>query len=167
MRALVGALVLAVLAAACTSISSPSATPTTTPVATSSPAASETIECVRFPGPLPTGLTGDPCPSAIAAVLALVVPLKLSIARLHIAPGFFMCGIVWPGFQTGPVCAGPLIAAGTAMESYVAFVASPKVDAVQLFRALPNPRSVPLWKTTQWQATQVAYEVPPSGWVMP
>src|ERR1035437_6656137 len=59
--------------------------PTSTPT--------ETVICVPEPGPLPSAL-GDPCPSAIAAVRAVVEHVGEPIAEIYLQPGPFDCGVL-------------------------------------------------------------------------
>lgn len=119
-----------------------------------------------FSGQLPAGLEGDPCPSALAAVRAIVDPLGLPIARIYLEPGPFICGsYLWPGIGSPPVCFGPIIVPGTNMRGWIAFHGTDKVAAVALRRQVPrraSPASVPPWK-----AVVMALVVPPAGWVMP
>ena len=129
-------------------------------------ALAESVTCVPFPGQLPAGLEGDPCPSALKAVRAIVKRLDFQIARIYIEPGPFICGdYLWPGIGSPPVCYGPLIIPGTMMRGWVAFHGTDKVAAVELRREVPrraSPTVVPPWK-----ATVLAFIVPPTGWVMP
>jgi hypothetical protein len=148
--------------------SAASPSPVVTPSAsTPSPSAlAESVICVPFPGQLPAGLEGDPCPSALKAVRAIVKRLDFQIARIYIEPGPFICGdYLWPGIGSPPVCYGPLIIPGTMMRGWVAFHGTDKVAAVELRREVPrraSPTVVPPWK-----ATVLAFIVPPTGWVMP
>jgi hypothetical protein len=113
--------------------------------------------------PLPSGLQGDPCPSAIAATRAAVAPLGLTIARIHLEPGVFRCGAFWPGVGTPNVCLGPIVLPGTAMFGWVAFSGTAKVAAIQLSRT-PSFDTTP---SSPWRASLVAFDMPPAGWVMP
>jgi hypothetical protein len=139
---------------------------TPTPSAPAPSSAAESVACVPFTGQLPAGLEGDPCPSALAAVRAIVEPLKFPIARIYIEPGPFICGsYLWPGIGSPPVCFGPIILPGTKMHGWIAFQSTGKVAAVALSRRVPgraSPSSVP-----PWRAVLMVFVVPPAGWVMP
>jgi hypothetical protein len=133
-------------------------TPSPTPSASSIPSPSaSTVTCLPETAPLPSGLQGDPCPSAIAAVRAVVASLALPIARMHIEPGPFGCGDLWPGFGSPVICFGPIILPGTSMHGWVRFVGTAKVAAVELHRTPSRP----------WTPALRAFVVPPAGWVMP
>ncbi len=135
--------------------------------ASPTPLPSPIIACVPEAGPLPSGFDLNPCPSAIAAVRGAVAPLGLPVAQIHIQPGYFPCGQHWPGVGSPPVCFGPLTLPGTAMHGWVAFAGSEKVAAVQLTRRPPTGRGASPSGTGAWQASMVAFEVPPAGWLMP
>jgi hypothetical protein len=167
---------------ACTPTPSPSPTPqssiapapsasassrtTPSPSAPSPSLAAESAICVPFTGELPAGLEGDPCPSALAAVRAIVEPLGFPMARIYIEPGPFACGNdVWPGVTSPPICYGPIIFPGTTMHGWTAFQGTDKVAAVALSRQLPggaSPSIVP-----PWRAVLKDFAKPPTGWVMP
>ena len=124
------------------------------------------MTCVPFSDHLPAGLEGDPCPSALKAIRAIVARLDFPIARVYVEPGPFICGdYLWPGIGSPPVCFGPLIIPGTMMRGWVAFHETDKVAAVALRRDAPRRASPPV--VPQWRATVVAFVVPPTGWVMP
>jgi hypothetical protein len=143
---------------------SPQATPTPGPPSPS--LATESATCVPFTGELPAGLEGDPCPSALAAVRAIIEPLGFPIARIYIEPGPFLCGnYLWPGIESPPECFGPIIIPGTMMRGWVAFHRTDKVAAVELRRDVPR-RASP-FVVPPWRATVVAFVVPPTGCVMP
>lgn len=131
---------------------------------TSTPA--ETVICVPEKGPLPSALAGDPCPSAIAAVRAVVEPLGQSIARIYIEPGRFDCGVLWPGVGSPPLCFGPLILPGRTMHGWVSFSGTDKVAAVALARDVPVGGAIPS-PVPPWTASLVAFIVPPAGWSIP
>ena len=140
--------------------------PPVTPSPTGTPQA-ETVLCIPFVGPLPSGLEGDHCPSAIATVRAIVAPLKLPIARIVVKAGQFPCGGVWPGIPTiPPVCLGPLVFPGTTMTAWVSFSGTTKVAAVALYRPPPQP-DTSHGPNESWTARIAAFDVPPAGWVMP
>lgn len=145
---------------------SPSPLVTPTPSIPSPGPAAETVTCVPFTGQLPDGLEGDPCPSAVAAVRAIVEPLGFPIARIYIEPGPFTCGNdLWPGVKSPPVCFGAIVIPGTRMRSWVSFVGTDKVAAVALNRQVPgraSPSTVP-----PWTGVLEDFVVPPAGWVMP
>lgn len=109
------------------------------------------------------GGSGNPCPSALAAVQAVVAPLGLPMSQIRIQPGPFQCGVLWPGVQSPVVCFGPAIVPGASMHGWVAFVESTKVAAVGLYRTPPQG-STP---AGPWKASVVAFTVPPDGWLMP
>lgn len=131
-----------------------SSTPTVSSVASPS---GESITCLAEPGPLPSGLQGDPCPSAIAAVRVVVASLAMPIARMHVEPGPFHCGDLWPGAGSPIVCFGAMVLPGTWMHGWVTFVGTDKVAAVELHR-MPSHR---------WTPALRAFVVPPAGWVKP
>jgi hypothetical protein len=137
----------------------PSATPTAVPTPTPMP--SPVITCVRETGPVASGLGGDQCPAAIAATLATVAPLDLTVVRIYLAPGRFACGDFW---NTGThACFEALILPGTEMFGWVRFDGTPKVAAVQLSRRLPTA-SAP---ASPWKGRLAAFDVPPARWSMP
>lgn len=140
--------------------------PSATPLMSPSPAA-EFDTCLPDTGTEPSGLQGDPCPSAIAAVRALVAPLGLLIVAIYLEPGPFPCGpTLWPvPGSPPPVCLGIVVVPGTSMHGWVSFVGSPKVAAVYLHRSLPE-KSATSAPTPPWQASLSAFVVPPAGWVM-
>lgn len=125
-----------------------------------------TISCEPEPAPAPA-LQGDPCPGAISAVELAVAPVRLPIERMVIEPGPFYCDVIWPGATTAPACFGTLVIPGQFMHAWVRFVRSDMVAAVMLGRDLPADLTAPAQTPLPWNATLVAVEVPPSGWVMP
>ena len=142
---------------------SPQATPTPSPP---SPSLAAEPVCLPFTGELPAGLEGDPCPSALKAIRAIVEPLGFPIARIHVEPGPFICGhYLWPGIGSPPECFGPIIIPGTRMHGWSSFEGTDKVAAVELHRDVPRRASPPV--VPPWRATVVAFVVPPTGWVMP
>ena len=145
----------------------PSPTQSITPSASPTPsaAASPSITCVSDH----TSATGTPladeCPSAIAALEALVTRLG-PIARIRIEPGLFDCGNLWPGVGTPPACFGAAIFPGLAMHGWASFLGTGKVAAIALQRSsLQRSRVGPPFGP--WQARIVTLVVPPAGWVMP
>jgi hypothetical protein len=107
----------------------------------------------------------DECPSAIAALEALVTRLG-PIARIRIEPGLFDCGNLWPGVGTPPACFGAAIFPGLAMHGWASFLGTGKVAAIALQRSsLQRSRVGPPFGP--WQARIVTLVVPPAGWVMP
>lgn len=132
--------------------------PSPTPSASSVPSPSgQTVTCLPEIAPLPSGLQGDPCPSAIAAVRVVVASLGLPIARMHIEPGPFLCGDLWPGVGSPIICAGTPVIPGTSMHGWVTFVGTDKVAAAEVHRVPSHP----------WTPALRAFVVPPAGWVMP
>jgi hypothetical protein len=128
--------------------------------------AAESATCVPFTGELPVGLYGDPCPSALKAIRAIVARLDFPIARIYVEPGPFICGdYLWPGVTSPPICFGPIIIPGTMMHGWSSFEGTDKVAAVELRRGVPPRASPPV--VPPWRATVVAFVVPPTGWVMP
>lgn len=117
--------------------------------------------------PLPSSLSGDPCPSATVAVEVAVVPVGLPIDRIAIEPGPFYCDIVWPGVQMPAACYGAPVRPGQFMHAWVSFADSGKVAVVALGLDLPVNLDVPGAARPPWNATLVGVEVPPPGWVMP
>lgn len=149
------------------SATSPTPSPTPTPsvsLPTSTP--TETVVCVRQVAPLPAALAGDPCPSAVAAVRALVEPLGHPIVKIYVTPGHFPCGGLWPGVGSPTVCLGVLELPGRTMHGWVAFFGTDKVAAVTLARDIPAEGATPPPAPT-WKATLAAFIVPPAGWSMP
>lgn len=142
--------------------------PSSATLATSPSLAAELDTCLPATGTVPSGLQGDSCPSAIAAVRALVAPLGLPIAAIYLEPGPFPCGpTLWPvPGSPPPVCLGAIIVPGTSMHGWVTFVGSPKVAAVSLHRSLPEKLATSA-PTPPWQASLSAFVVPPVGWEMP
>ncbi len=106
--------------------------------------------------------SGDPCLAALAAVGVVVGPLGVP-TRTRIQPGTFMCGVLWPGAQSMPLCLAPISMPGTAMHGWVSFAGTARVAAVQLTRTPPRGSTPP----GPWEAAVVAFEVPPTGWAMP
>jgi hypothetical protein len=164
---LLAAVTLGALLAAC---GSPSLTPTSAPtgILTGTPPTStsrtESDTCLADPRPLPSGLEGNPCPSAVSAVRALVATLGLTIEAIYLAPDLFMCGDPWLG--AGPPCPMPYVPPGTVMHGWVSFAASAKVAAVYLDRSLPKKLATSA-PSPPWQARLAAFMVPPAGWEMP
>jgi hypothetical protein len=159
--------------AACTPTLNPSRSPATSPTSlpTSSASSSPTappmsISCQPEAAPAPA-LQGDPCPGAISAVELAVAPVRLPIERMVLEPGPFYCDVIWPGATTAPACFGTLVIPGQYMHAWVRFVRSDEVAAVMLGRDLPADLTVPAPTLLPWNATLVAVEVPPTGWVMP
>jgi hypothetical protein len=132
---------------------------------TSKPA--ETAICAPETRPLPSALR-DPCPSAIAAIRAVVEPLGQPIARIYLEPDPFECEVLWPGIMSPPpqVCMSPLILPGRWMHGWVSFSGTDKVAAVELARDLPVSGAIPS-PVPPWKASVVAFIVPPAGWSMP
>ncbi|HEY3336304.1 MAG TPA: hypothetical protein VGK16_13815 [Candidatus Limnocylindrales bacterium] len=141
----------------------PPTSPSPTPTAAATPSPSASISCVPEPAEVAPGGSGDPCPSALAAVEAVVAPLGLPVTKIYIQPGPFRCGLVWPGIQSPVVCFGQLIIPGASMHGWVAFAGSAKVAAVGLSRTPPAR----VFLGGPWKAAVVAFTVPPDGWVMP
>ena len=146
----------------------PSPTPASTLTAgpSSTPLPTMSVSCAREPGPLPSFLADDPCPSAILAVQIAAAPVRLPIERIAIEPGPFWCDVVWPGVQSPAACFGVMVRPGQYMHAWATFVGSPKVAAVMLGLDLP-PDDAPGATRPPWSATLVATEIPPDGWVMP
>ena len=109
---------------------------------------------------------GDPCPSAIEAIQAAVTLLGSEVTLAVIQPGPFLCGVLWPGVQSEPVCVGAFMAPGMFMHAWIAFSGTARVAAVSLDRALPSDTS-PLASSGPWHASVEAFEVPPAVWVFP
>ena len=96
-----------------------------------------------------------------------MAPLKLPIARIVVEAGSFPCGGVWPGIPTNaPICLSVLVFPGTTMSGWVSFGGSAKVAAVSLYRQPPQLSSSAA-PSEAWTARIAAFEVPPTGWVMP
>jgi hypothetical protein len=123
------------------------------------------VICVPETGPLPSGLAGDQCPSAIAAVRTVVEPLGEPIVRIYLQPGLF-CGGFWPGVGSPPVCYGVAVLPGSTMHGWVSFSGTDKVAALTLFRDVPVSGVIPS-PIPPWTASVVAFIVPPAGWSMP
>jgi hypothetical protein len=117
--------------------------------------------------PLPSALVGDPCPSARMAVELAVAPVRLPIDRIAVEPGPFFCAVFWPGGGSMPPCYGPVVRPGQFMHAWVSFSNSQKVAVVVLGLDLPANLEVPGSTRPPWNATVLAVEVPPAGWVMP
>jgi hypothetical protein len=96
-----------------------------------------------------------------------VAPVRLPIERMVLEPGPFYCDVIWPGATTAPACFGTLVIPGQYLHAWVRFVRSDEVAAVMLGRDLPADLTVPATTPLPWNATLVAVEVPPKGWVMP
>jgi hypothetical protein len=143
------------------SVTAPTSSPSPAPA--ESPEPSPSITCVQEITAGPAIPLGEPCVSAIPAVRAVVAPLGLPIVRMYVEPGPFQCGVIWPGLQSMSVCAGIPVIPGAQMHGWVAFTGTAKVAAVSLFRAPPEGTT----PSGPWQATIVAFGVPPTGWMMP
>ena len=141
----------------------PQTSPSPPPSPTASPSPSASVSCVPEPAEVAPGGSGDPCPSALAAVQAVVAPLGLPVSQIRIQPGPFLCGVLWPGGQSPVVCFGVLVMPGASMHGWVVFAGTAKVAAVGLSRTPPHG-STP---GGPWKASVVAFTVPPGGWVMP
>lgn len=124
------------------------------------------VSCAGEPGPLPSFLADDPCPSAILAVQVAAAPVRLPIERIVIEPGPFWCDVIWPGVQSAAVCFGVMVRPGQYMHAWASFEGSPKIAVVMLGLDLP-PDGAPGATRPPWNATLVATEIPPDGWVMP
>jgi hypothetical protein len=168
LKQLVPAFALAIFfAAACSPTPSPAVSPAVTSIESVSPSAPAiSIMCRADAAPQPA-LGGDPCPGAISAVELAVAPVRLPIDRIVIEPGPFYCDVIWPGATTAPACYGTLVIPGQYMHAWVGFVRSEKVAVVMLGRDLPADLLVPATAPLPWNATLVAVELPPTGWVMP
>lgn len=148
----------------------PGVSPTPGLAALPSPAPSTpvaTIDCRPDPGPLPSYLADDPCPSAIVAVELAVATVRLPIERMVIERGPLFCNVIWEGLGSPPVCFGPNVRLGQYRHAYVSFVGSTKVAVVMLGLDLPADDNDPLATRPPWNATLVTVAVPPAGWVMP
>ncbi len=141
----------------------PPASPSPPATATASPSPSASIVCVPEPAEVAPGGSGDPCPSALAAVEAVVAPLGLPVTQVRIQPGPFQCSVLWPGAESPVVCFGPIIVPGASMHGWVGFSGTAKVAAVGLSRTPPHG-STP---GGPWKASVAAFTVPPDGWAMP
>lgn len=124
------------------------------------------IDCNGDVGPLPSMLSDDPCPDAIAAVEQLVTPGQPPIARIVLEPGPFYCDLIWPGGQSAGPCFGPNVRPGQYMHGWVWFRGSDEVAAVMLGLDLPADLDQPGATRPPWHATLVATEVPPPGFVV-
>jgi hypothetical protein len=159
---------LAAVVTACTPTTSPVPSPVATVIESGSPSTQAiSVECQPDADAVQPALRGDPCPGAITAVELAVAPVRLPIERVSIEPGPFYCDVIWPGAQSAPVCFGTLVIPGQYMHAWVRFERSEEVAAVMLGRNLPADLSVPATSPLPWNATLVAVEVPPAGWVMP
>jgi hypothetical protein len=125
------------------------------------------VSCTQDSGPLPPALATDPCPDAVFAVELAVAPVRLPIERIVIEPGPFYCDVIWPGVGTPRVCAGVSVRPGQFMHAWASFVGSREVAAVALGLDLPDDINAPGATRPPWNATLVAVETPPAGWVMP
>jgi hypothetical protein len=138
------------------------------PAPTPTPAIGTTsVACKNEFAPLPTLLQGDQCPAAILAVQLAVAPIHQPIQRIVIEPGPFYCDQVWPDPDTQVTCYGPTIRLGQFMHAWVSFAGTASVAAVMLGLDLPDNIDAPGATISPWGTTLVAYEVPPSRWVMP
>jgi hypothetical protein len=142
------------------SFAAPSITPTGTPV----PSPVEVVTCLPFDGDLRPGLDGDPCPSALKAIRATVLPLGFLVSRVYVAPQPFTCGSdLWPGVTSPPICFGPFTEPGAWMHGWVAFADTDRVAALELSRlGRADASHVP-----PWRPVLKAFAVPPDGWEMP
>ncbi len=125
------------------------------------------VACRIEPLPLPSTLSGDPCPSATMAVELAIAPVRLPIDRIAIEPGPFFCAVFWPGGGSMPPCYGPVVRPGQFMHAWVSFSGSEKVAVVVLGLDLPTDLDIPGSTPPPWNATVLAVEVPPARWVMP
>ena len=140
----------------------PPTSPSPPPSPTTSPSPSASVACIPEPAEIAPGGSGDPCPSALAAVQAVVAPLGLA-TRVYIEPGPFPCGGIWPGLHSPQVCFGVIVMPGASMHGWVALAGTAKVAAVGLSRTPPHG-STP---GGPWKASVIAFTVPPTGWAMP
>ncbi len=170
-------LAVALLAGACAA-PSPTVTqppPTPSPSPSPTPVPSAAIVCLpERMTPMPVGSSPaaspipiESCPDAIAVVRAVVVPLRLPIARIYLVGGRFQCGYLWPGIGSPPICFDGFYLPGTAMHGWVAFFGSDRVAAVALTLAPPIASQGTLAPSPPWQAHLLAFVVPPAGWAMP
>lgn len=125
------------------------------------------LACIAEAGPVPSALSSDPCPAAILAVELAVAPVRLPIQRIVVEPGPFYCNVIWPGVGTAPVCYEPFQRPGQFMHAWASFAKSSKVAVVMLGLDLPDDLDRPGSTRPPWNATLVAVEIPPAGWVMP
>jgi hypothetical protein len=139
---------------------SPSVSPSPSPVA-------ETDVCTPPSGQLPPAYAGDPCPAVLAAIRTAVAAYGFPIRRIVVAPDPFVCGDLWPGVGTPPVCFEPLILPGRDMHGWVSFVGTEAVAAVTAGRASMPEDATPPPSPLPWTVRVAAFEVPPAGWVMP
>jgi hypothetical protein len=130
-------------------------------------ASARPVACRGEPLPLPSALSGNPCPAARIAVELAVAPVRLPIDRIVIEPGPFYCAVFWPGGESMPPCYGPAGRPGQFMHAWVSFSGSEKVAVVMLGLDLPADLDLPGSTGPPWNATVLAVEVPPAGWVMP
>ena len=133
--------------------------------APSGPVAS--IDCRPDPGPVPSYLSNDPCPSAIVAVELAVATVRLPIERMVIEAGPLYCNVIWEGLGSPPICYEPFSRAGQFRHAYVSFVGSTEVAVVMLGLDMPADDNDPFATRPPWKATLVTVAVPPAGWVMP
>ena len=173
MRALIPVLAALAVLTGCaaplpSATSSPSPRPAVTPVSSPTPTPQPTpaIACVREVIP---SASGDPCPSAIAAVEMTVATLGLPMSRMSLVGGPFICGGYWFGPGSAPACLMEPYLPGQWMHGWVAFVGSSKVAAVLLGHPEPDVPCCgsPPPSPWSWQATVSAFQVPPSSFVFP
>lgn len=113
-----------------------------------------------------SGVLADPCPSATAAVLGAVASTRLTPLLVTIRAGYFLCGGIWVGAGSEPVCFGAFEFPGRNMHAWVSFVGTAKVAAVSLQRDVPVSGTPPP-SAPPWHATLEALTVPPTTFVMP
>jgi hypothetical protein len=159
-------LVTLLLTLALAGCASPSPTPSATIPTRALPVPSLAIACVTDAGGLPGHPIPDECPSAIVAFEAAVAPLGV-VTRIHIDPGPFECGDMWPGVGSVGVCPGLLLFPGRNMHGWASFAATDKVAAIALDRTPIGQNPATVTGFGPWVARVAAFEVPPAGWVMP
>jgi hypothetical protein len=125
------------------------------------------VACRGEAEPLPSALDSDPCPAAVLAVELVVAPVRLPIARIVVEPGTFYCNVLFPGVGSSPPCYVPVDRPGQYMHAWASFAGSTRVAAVALGLDLPPDLSLPGATRPPWNATLLAVEEPPIGWVMP
>lgn len=125
------------------------------------------VECTPEQGALTPIVSSDPCPTAVAAVIAAVADIRLPLERIVVEPGPFYCNVIWPGAGSLRVCSMFSIQPGQWMHAWVRFADSDNIAAVMLGLDLPENQYEPGATRPPWNTTLVAVEVPPAGWVMP
>jgi hypothetical protein len=125
------------------------------------------VRCTPEPGRLPSMLSSDPCPAAVAAVEQAVRDVRIPLERIVIEPGPFYCNEIWPGIGSPRFCSMFSIQPGQWMHAWVRFTDSDRIGAVMLGLDLPDNQEEPGATRPPWLTTLVAVEVPPDGWVMP